>query len=633
MTDTHAAQRQRQRLKRTLAVFSFVTCLLLPLSALADCCRCTGATPGQNVCLTVASGGCATIKTTANNTNISSLTCDTTSIGSGQGDGQCNTLPQGICTVVSDAATYNPTPTTPTGSQPPPLVPNLNVQIPGLTLATTLTSANGQQATPFLAEYIAGWYRYLLGACVVAAAVMIAYGGFQYILGSSGASISSGKETITNALIGLFLVFAAYTILNTLNPATITPSALSVATVSPDEFYLLTNGTGDPVAAMPTFDDAANAAIPGIPSPAGTFTPVAATQPTPGQPASPPPVTPGAPANQAPVPILDTVDISGIPFDASLGGPANMNNYCTPKGEAAQATTYQQKVNLLVKAVLGWKKVCIDKGLCSYVQAGGTTIPNGAIRSGAAANYIQNLAISQHTSAFSPESGCEDIYNASHYAVNNTQKNPQCPPEATQWYQQNIVNVLQTDKYYGADCGGFVMSLFSCAGATWTRLPTEPTFNSSTGKPLKGGTAYYDSSPTFMSSFVSMPDGILSAHQSDDILGLAAKKGGLQFGDIIYTSGGGATGSYAAHYFLYTGGRPDVPFTFIEMGGANSHSSPPGIPGGLSGVVTKPLINKDNNPYTIVDYLNSKSATTNLSKGVIYVWRPYGDSPGAPTGQ
>lgn len=69
-----------------------------------------------------------------------------------------------------------------------------------------------------IAQYIALWYRYLIGISVIAAIVMVVWGGFLYLVGSTTGSVKAGKEHIKDALIGLVLVFGAYLILNTFNP-------------------------------------------------------------------------------------------------------------------------------------------------------------------------------------------------------------------------------------------------------------------------------------------------------------------------------------------------------------------------------------------------------------------------------
>src|SRR5262249_21745615 len=144
-----------------------------PIAALADCCSCTGSDPDQKICLTIQSGGCATLKQQASsNAVVGSLNCDTTT---SVPDSQCKTVSDGgTCFAVGDALTYgmtgaNGTPT-PTGDQL--VIPKLNVDIPGLQFATVAPSTGGKLQIPFLAQYIAAVYHYLLGISVIAAAVM-----------------------------------------------------------------------------------------------------------------------------------------------------------------------------------------------------------------------------------------------------------------------------------------------------------------------------------------------------------------------------------------------------------------------------------------------------------------------------
>lgn len=98
------------------------------------------------------------------------------------------------------------------------LFPNLNVDIPGLTFSDILQK-NGKLQISFLPEYINGLYRYLLGAGAIIAIVMIMIGGAQYILGSGLGSIEAGKKRITNAVTGLVLLLAAFTLLYIVNPS------------------------------------------------------------------------------------------------------------------------------------------------------------------------------------------------------------------------------------------------------------------------------------------------------------------------------------------------------------------------------------------------------------------------------
>jgi hypothetical protein len=137
---------------------------------------------------------------------------------------------------------------------------------------------------------------------------------------------------------------------------------------------------------------------------------------------------------------------------------------------------------------------------------------------------------------------------------------------------------------------------------------------------------------------------ILASTMDKDLNALAAQKGGLKFGDMIYTCCGGKTGTYSAHWALYTGGRPDVPFSFIEMGGSQpppgkgGSAQVPGIGGSVGGVVIRPK------NWTIQDYVNKFTERTPLlyvpsgkvwgyapgthdpKKGLVFVFRPYIES-------
>lgn len=119
-----------------------------------------------------------------------------------------------------------------------PKTPQLNVQMGDLRLATEIhTEIRNQQkylTIPYLAQYIAAAYKYAIGLAMVLAAVMIAYGGFLYILGSSMQSVSRGKEVITNSLIGLILVLSSFTLLNLVNPETAKLKPLEIPAVKPD---------------------------------------------------------------------------------------------------------------------------------------------------------------------------------------------------------------------------------------------------------------------------------------------------------------------------------------------------------------------------------------------------------------
>lgn len=114
--------------------------------------------------------------------------------------------------------------------------PTLNIEIPGISFANSVKIQNGYANIPYLAQYLSGVYRYLIGISIVVAAIVVVWGGFLYLVGSSIDNIKAGKQKITNALIGLMLLLGIYTILNTINPSTTSLSSIKVQTVRSDWF-------------------------------------------------------------------------------------------------------------------------------------------------------------------------------------------------------------------------------------------------------------------------------------------------------------------------------------------------------------------------------------------------------------
>jgi len=87
----------------------------------------------------------------------------------------------------------------------------------------SVTQVNG------LADYINEAYRFGVGVVLIVAIVMVVWGGFRYLIGSSMGDIARGKEIIRDAIVGMLLVLGAYTILQVVNPATtnLSPPAIT----------------------------------------------------------------------------------------------------------------------------------------------------------------------------------------------------------------------------------------------------------------------------------------------------------------------------------------------------------------------------------------------------------------------
>ncbi len=112
-----------------------------------------------------------------------------------------------------------------------PIDVNLGVPIGGVSKLQTPEESNGAVRVNFLGQYVDLVYRYMVGVVLVVAIVMVVYGGFLYLVGSTSGNVSRGKEIIRDALMGLILVLAAYAILNTINPATVTLPSIDLYNV------------------------------------------------------------------------------------------------------------------------------------------------------------------------------------------------------------------------------------------------------------------------------------------------------------------------------------------------------------------------------------------------------------------
>lgn len=85
---------------------------------------------------------------------------------------------------------------------------------------STSIAFGGQRSFANIGEYIRVVYSYSIRVVGILATVMIIIAGIQWVTsGGSSDKITSAKKRIGGALIGLFLVYLSYTILNTINPS------------------------------------------------------------------------------------------------------------------------------------------------------------------------------------------------------------------------------------------------------------------------------------------------------------------------------------------------------------------------------------------------------------------------------
>jgi len=139
--------------------------------------------------------------------------------------------------------------------------PKLQMPIPGTVEFSKIKVEGGTISVPWLAEYIAGIYKYAIALAVTLAIFMVMVGGFLWITaaGDKG-KIGKATEIITDAVVGLILAVGSYVILYTINPDIINFNALRLKLVetqplteaAPNEFDTGQNESSSAPSTIPT---------------------------------------------------------------------------------------------------------------------------------------------------------------------------------------------------------------------------------------------------------------------------------------------------------------------------------------------------------------------------------------------
>lgn len=123
-----------------------------------------------------------------------------------------------------------------TEPDPDPIVPELNIDIPGLEFSTPVLSQGNVQVN-FIGEYIAALYQWIIYAAAIVAVVLMMIGGLQWMIaGGNAAGISKAKKRISDAITGLVLILAAYTIAFYIDPSTTQFNSLNLKVIQKEEF-------------------------------------------------------------------------------------------------------------------------------------------------------------------------------------------------------------------------------------------------------------------------------------------------------------------------------------------------------------------------------------------------------------
>lgn len=218
--------------------------LAMPQTVMAaSCCICTHPQiKNGQFCVKDTKASCDSLSSSANQDLASASCLDDTSAN------PCKKVPAGKClnepsgeidfklsSVPGYAAAVSAV-----GQQPKTLNLKLNIDVPGLTLLAPYKDS-GEVIVPMLAQYIQAMQKLLIGISLVAASIMLVYGGFLYIVSGTGAKVTEGKKIITDALIGLIIILGAYVILANLNPNLVTLSALHLTTINTDRFSFISS--------------------------------------------------------------------------------------------------------------------------------------------------------------------------------------------------------------------------------------------------------------------------------------------------------------------------------------------------------------------------------------------------------
>ncbi len=214
----------------TSLIFALIFCM--PQIALASattlCCLCKIASTDA-ICITTKTiPSCGSLPTKSKNPLLQNYICVPVT------DEQCTTQSQGKpgqCTNTPvDEATFAGTAAK--AGQNIADAPHLNIPIPGLNFKSSVTAKGGYYQVPWLAQYISGVYRYLVGVSVVAAAIMITWGGSLYVLSGSVSDVKQAKKIIADAIVGLIFILGAYALLGTLNPSLVGLNTIKIRQVT-----------------------------------------------------------------------------------------------------------------------------------------------------------------------------------------------------------------------------------------------------------------------------------------------------------------------------------------------------------------------------------------------------------------
>lgn len=114
--------------------------------------------------------------------------------------------------------------------------PRLEINIPTVQFSDVSVAGGESASIPWIAQYIAGVYKYAVGIGAFAAAIMVLVGGFIYLTAGESGRVQKAKTIITDAVLGLIVLLGSYVLLYTINPDLTRMDSLIIPTVKKDLF-------------------------------------------------------------------------------------------------------------------------------------------------------------------------------------------------------------------------------------------------------------------------------------------------------------------------------------------------------------------------------------------------------------
>lgn len=118
-----------------------------------------------------------------------------------------------------------------------PVKPKLQINIPTLKFSDVIVEKIGGEVStvsiPWIGDYIAALYRWAVPVGAVLATIVIMVAGVIWLTSAGAGRLSTAKDWITNAILGLMLLVGSYVILNLVNPDLVRFAQLRVTIVKP----------------------------------------------------------------------------------------------------------------------------------------------------------------------------------------------------------------------------------------------------------------------------------------------------------------------------------------------------------------------------------------------------------------